>query len=240
MKCPHCNQAHRDDTIFCPNTGKRIFDSDSNQSKKQPKWSSLYDFEKGDIIIDGVVLGKTTLKELRQRDFEIDTIDFETRKESNCYTFYLGESSMITGIISRLTYRDLEKSCQRYKNPSAFNKDAALEKYNIVVEFALNIWDEGCPLISVIGIEDKSEDEDNFEFDYNEITDILEEHGYMRIENYMVREMDDCRMFVHDSPNSNGDYVFVTLDSEQEMIFFSVNEVTEWASYRTGRIFRVK
>ena len=239
MKCPHCNQEHPEDTKFCPETGEKIFIHIPHITSDGKKWSSMGDFEKGDIVVDGVVLGKTSLSELRRQGREIDTIDYETGQESKMFSFNIGDCGRSSGIIPRYTHIDLNGRESIYKNPLAYNKEAYLNLYNKVAGFALELWDDN-PLLAVIGVEDKGNggDDDDFVFDCNEIADSLEEHGYIRIENYLAKDTSDRMRFVHNEPNSNGDYVFITLDSEQEMIFFSVNDVSEWTSYRTGKVYR--
>lgn len=242
MKCPHCNQDHPEGTKFCPETGERIVNKEVHNAPSSIKsWSTQQDFDRGDIIVDGVILGKTNLSELRKRGCDIDTLDYETGRESNVYSVYLGNGGRIIGLVSRLTYKDLEQKSEGRKNPLAFNKEALLNLYSKVVSFGIKLGDEENLLLQVIGVEDKGGggDDDDFVFDYSEIADNLEEHGYMRIESFMVKDMGDCVFFIHNESNSNGDYVFITLDPEQEMIFFSVNDVTEWTSYRTGQVYRV-
>jgi hypothetical protein len=206
----------------------------NNQEYKT--WSSADDFCKGDIIADGVVLGKTKLSDLRKRGIEIETIDFETGEEGNMFYAYLGKGGSITASISRFTYKDFE-GIKDDRRSILLDKKTVLQSYNVVTGFKFELWDDECPFLAVIGIEPVEEDVD--ELDFVEISDILEQAGYVRIENWTKRT-EGIKKYVHTQPNSNGDYVFVTLDSEQEMLFFSVNDVIECTSYITGETFRTE
>ena len=97
------------------------------------------------------------------------------------------------------------------------------------------MWND-CPLCSAIGIRPYNEDGD---FDFDEISDLLEELGYIRIENVQNPDMSECMEFVHRVPNCNGDYVFVSLDTTQGLMYFSVNSASECTSYVTGETFTV-
>ena len=140
MKCPHCNQDHPEGTKFCPETGERIVNKEVHNAPSSIKsWSTQQDFDRGDIIVDGVILGKTNLSELRKRGCDIDTLDYETGRESNVYSVYLGNGGRIIGLVSRLTYKDLEQKSEGRKNPLAFNKEALLNLYSKVVSFGIKL-----------------------------------------------------------------------------------------------------
>ncbi len=72
MKCPHCNQEYLEDYRFCPICGVGL-DEHRTVEKQQEreyvfnpckKMLSVEDFRHGNIIIDGVILGRTPLSEL--------------------------------------------------------------------------------------------------------------------------------------------------------------------------------
>ena len=88
------------------------------------KWSTSEDFKKGDIIIDGVTLGKTTLAELRNRGVKIDKEDMTGK--STVYFAHLGDDDMAIGLISRYTNKDLVEN----KQLSSSAKQALLKLYN--------------------------------------------------------------------------------------------------------------
>lgn len=196
-------------------------------NNQENKWSSTDDFKKGDIITDGIILGKSNLPELRKRGLKIETEDMTGK--NHLYFVQICDNDTVYAFISRLTHNSLELW--------PFDKKAILHLYNYVfsIGVSLEIWNS-CPLLSAIGIEPQNEDE---EFDFDEISDLLVEKGYIRIDNLQYEDSERYLEFVHIEPNSNGDYVFVSLDVEQENISFSVNLATECKSFITGEIIQL-
>ena len=233
MKCPHCNQYHPDDTRFCPQTGKHIqkflncpnpecvnydkYDLPSDTYFCPDCGTPIQGVPSGDdISINGIVLGQTTLRELRQKGFEIGHDD-------DVYRIATDDDS-VKIFLFYATYREVEKYGSSLLDPSVLNRDFILNKQKRVSVIEFDSFDN--VVFKSLGVSDDCEEE--------EIIEILEERGYMQIENLF--DEDGVITFVRERKDSAGNTIFLLIRNNEDTTFYA-NLVIEWKSYKTGEIF---
>ena len=244
MKCPHCNQEHPEGTRYCPMTGNEILpqlqscpkSTCANYGKLVIPANYLYcplcgsalrgssspqPSTGSDIAYNGVILGQTTLQDLRNRSVEV-------RYEQGGYFALLNEEHEIFASIFRLKPDELNKFIKRYKKP---NKDFFLNRekiVNMMMFMSLN----HCPILNDIYI--------NANSDKDEIVNILEENGWMRIESQFKDDDEENNYsFVRTLPDSVGNRIFLTVAEEGVGACFSANCMKEWKSYDTGEVYKL-
>ena len=239
MKCPHCNQEHPEGTKFCPQTGKliqQLLSCPNYKCKNFDKYNLLLDTrfcpECGtpiqsvpsgeDISVHEIVLGQTTLRELRQKGYEIEN-------DEGQYTVDIDDDSFDVKLFCA-TYREVEEFSKNFIEPSVFNKDFILNTHKTVSLIEFNSFDD-CGVFKKIGLSD--------DCDEDEIIEILEDNGYMQIENFLKDE-DDVVPFVRERKDSAGNTIFLTIHSCQNGGIFFANLLNEWKSYKTGKTFYAK
>ena len=236
MKCPHCNQEHPADTKFCPQTGKQIQQllcCPNSKCKNFEKYNLPLDTHfcpdcgtpiqgapsEEDISVNEIVLGQTTLRELRQKGFGI-------KNDDGMYTIDIDDDS-INVLLFYATYREVEEFGKSLVDPSVLNRDFVLNRKKTVSAIGFESFDND--FLNELGLSD--------DCDEDEIIEILEERGYLQIENLFKDDNEeDVITFVRERKDTVGNTIFLIIHNYEGAIFF-VNLVNEWKSYKTGEIF---
>ena len=236
MKCPHCNQDHPDGTKFCPQTGKQILqllNCPNSKCKNFGKYNLPLDthfcpdcgtpiqsIPSGeDISVHEIVLGQTTLRELRQKGYEIEN-------DEGQYTINIDDDSFEVSLFCA-TYREVEEFGKGFIEPSVLNKDFILNVHKTVSMIEFNSFDD-CGVFKKIGLSD--------DCDEDEIIEILEDNGYIQIENFL-KDGDCFIFFVREHKDSAGNTIFLAINCCQNGGIFFANLLNEWKSNKTGEIF---
>lgn len=255
MKCPYCNQNHPDDYQFCPATGKKIellkactnqecleygkknLPSDSLFCPKcghklegdntptyvfnpRKSMSSLEDFKHGNIIVDGIILGRTPASELKK---------------------YPG-GTIAEGIYAKggLTTEDFDRFLEASEQNDPQMLSAMRDR---VYEFMFYVHFHDCsniPFLNELGIDKINLKEKEGE---NEMVEILERNGYVRIEPPVIRKeweekilmrgekiAYDMLYFISKEPNAYGNYISLTC-GESCPISIGVSWLRDWKLY---------
>lgn len=239
MKCPYCNQNHPDDTKYCPQTGKQIKQQLLSCLNSKCKYfgkhilpldthycpdcgTPMHDIPSGgDISVHDIILGQTTLRELRQKEYEIENDDGQ-------YKIDIDDDS-VEVVLFCATYRETEEFGNTLNDPSVLNKDFILNRRKTVSAIYFASFDND--VCNELGLTDDYDEKE-------EIIEILEDKGYMQIENLMKEDSDDDVLtFVRENKDSKGNTIFLMVFNNYQSIWFMANVVNEWKSYKTGETF---
>ena len=253
MKCPYCKREHPEGTKFCPETGEKMptkivvigcpKQGCPNYGRNDIPAHYNYCPECGspligevppppgrDIAYNGVILGKTSLQDLRYMGVEVHF-------DQGSYFALLNEEFEIMVSIFRLKPDEFEEYKNKFSEVGVPNKECFLNKHNIVNTLCFKSLNH-CTILNDFYINDDS--------DEDEIVDILEDNGWMRIENPYKNEdddEDDDMFFVRLLPDALGNMVFLAINlydySERPQVAFFTNFFKEWKSYSTGVIYKM-
>ncbi len=265
MKCPHCNKEHLDNPKFCPETGKKMpiliigcpnkecskYGSIDNPAHHKfcPECgaklvieelqydgtytfnphkiiSTLEDFQHGNIIVDGIILGRSPASELKRfkKDWYNKThpnylllegyVHAEGKLSKEAIEEVLGYSDQIDSQLF-LSLNDRVSNMYFYEWENVpFLKDMGLAEH-----------------YSWLGDEDEK----------NEIVQLFEKNGYVRIEppvpNEGVEEENDSDseglLFISANPNAYGHYILIDC-TPNGPLDINVNILREWTTYYDG------
>lgn len=223
MKCAYCKKEVPFSSNYCPNCGNRI----EKESCIGDIWSSVDDFSKGNIIMNGVILGKTSLEELTQK-YDVEHSFDEYAADINKNIEVVITDYKISDVDS------LNSRLDEYINPSAVNEIKLLNAEQVVNEVRVRFVEEGkdieCPFMSELGFTRHC-----YPFEKESNICIFKEMGWIQIQNIKTRDKDQSvATFVTKQPNQNEDFIFARICRKR--IEFYTNLMREWISYKTGEL----
>ena len=230
---------------ICPKCGKTPCECPDITSED----AKITEIENGIFCCDDIILGKTTLSDLRKKGYKIHRgfwRDDNMRSYVSRFEHY-AESYIV---IDNWAYKDVSIGCNYFVNPSVVNTETLTNNRNVITYMAFD-WND-CPFLVRLGFggdidyndllgNSDDEDEDNYD-DFDEdwkneeiarhIVDLFEERGYIQIE--PLWDSYDFTL-VSKKPNTNGDYIFICIEACYKAIHFYVNIVNEWTDIKTGK-----
>lgn len=199
---------------FCPECGRPTGIGYRDLPYSDARWSTLEEFEKGDIIADHIMLGGAY-------PYEYLFGEAQTQKEGSTLLIPISGKSFALMPID-VAYED--GITEKIDIIDTINDDF-LSLSEMAVEWMLLDLDEN-PLFREIGLTSSNEIANNI--------NVLESLGYLRIKNFMKPSPNHTFVasFVSNKRNSTGGYTFIVLFEEYMYVFNDV--VTEWTSYQEG------
>lgn len=206
MKCPNCYREIPPDSKFCPDCGCEMY----TQSRL---CSSIEEFEKGDIIINGITLGLTN-----RRFFTLSS-EFE----QNSLGFYNVNSP-------RIIFSALRRNVPTQNDKEFFNQPIDTKEFinEIGITNSITIFSDYIPNIPFLSsIHGLFRDKDNYR-----IAENIEDNNYVIIEN-ITPEWPEAAWLVSKSRNSLGNFVFIMV---RNYIEISQNVVAKCINIHTKQI----
>lgn len=195
----------------------------NSQKNSQRRWSSAEDFERGDIVLDGVVLGQTTLQELMY-DEQFEEFSVERNNDDNFVSFM---NKDISGCIFDYSYKNIKKVTE-LPSAMAINEKILLNREKIVTGIGCKMNSrlfKNAHFVVKLGL-------DAVVVDW-EAVNIIESHGYDRIED---PEDNDGISFVRKEKDTVGNRIFLNLSTDLKDLTFVINYFTQWTDYKTGKV----
>lgn len=255
MKCPHCNQEHPEGTKFCPETGKQMSKpcgcpnpncvnymkpdlsrtfkfcpecgtklsceekgKDTYMFNPRKSISSVEDFRHGNIIVDGIILGRSPVSELKKFKIDWHYKDRYKLLDGNIYAFDAKPSE------------ELEELEEKFRQSKRYNFQLAQSYTKVVSALICYNW-EDIPFLKDIGL-DKHYTWLGDEDEKNEIVELLEKNGYVRIEPDEDTNNDGL-LFISVNPNAYGHHILIDC-SPNAPLDISISILREWTTYYDG------
>lgn len=201
---------------------------DNSESNVNRLWSSKEDFKHGDIICNGIVLGKTTIEDLSQSHYLIELYKPYRYGPNYRKAKILDDNNDIAFDV--LIPSNTEDEYNNLK-----------ESGEIPEEAVKSFWINPKQTVEIIDMQDGMEQRlldsiGYFEL-YDEMTDenfigFLEQNGYVRsIANY---PFDEAEVYISNSTNREGSHVVICV--EDNYVTISLLNITKWKDYNTGII----
>ena len=252
MRCPHCSQEHPKGTKFCPETGQKMptlvgctnkecpnfgkgdipshykFCSEcgtklSNEETGKDRYtfnprksiSSVEDFRHGNIIVDGIILGRSPVSELKR--FKIDW-------------HYKDRYKLLGGNIYAFDAMSPDELEEKLRQSRQFDSKLAQSFTQVVSYLICYKWEE-IPFLKDMGL-DKYYSWLGDENEKNEIVELLEKNGYVRIEPD-EEACNDGLLFISANPNAYGNHILIDC-SPNAPLGIGISILREWTTYYDG------
>lgn len=206
---------------FCPECGTKLSSEETGKGRytfnPRKSISSVEDFRHGNIIIDGVMLGRTSVNELKQ---------FKQHwKYKDKYELMDGNVMADVAEMTSEEYDDLLNG----SDLDEYDNQQMILLRNKVIQFTLSNWKD-ISFFKEIGL-DKYYPWSG-ETDKNKgIEGLLEDNGYIRIEHpFPANEVEDEMCFIN--PTSNDDGFLIVIDCIPKTSWeIAVYPFREWEKY---------
>ncbi len=227
--CPNCGKNPCECPKVCPKCGKSPCECEHLQ-----KWSTLEDFKNGVIILDGITLNETTIKDLRTRGClckNDEYAPFLILSEVNNY---------LKVYIPQCRYKDLARIKNEFPASADIDDNFLINEEKLVkmIDLRIGSWSlelKDIPVFNELGLNGSIND-----FDYDVFVQSLEDFGYIKVENPMDQNDDDADFFAHKIHLSNN-WILLRIDTSRSYeiaLNFCVCFLDKLISYNTGRVIK--
>ena len=181
-------------------------------------WSSSEDLKRGDVVLDGIVLGGPY-------PYEYSSGNLAPLKEGNIEYIPLCE-----GVYALRPLFDINEDsfCRLFANPHIINEEFLSRSQESVEWMQVSL---DCPLFENLGISSTNEIANNIE--------VIEQLGYLRVRNFVKLSPahDSIACFISTKPNTAGLFVFIVLF--HDFLYFFNDVITECVSFAGGQEYLI-